>query len=363
MIICTIFSCNLHRLTLSSHSIENSGNQQPNMEGSSGGDKETTGESMPVDPSKLSTYFDEYGGGSFVSKPPLAPSQKRRRISSAAQKTAHSYGRSSSYSSSSMNVSNLTATPSNEQVNQIWLLEQLLYKELESQGLMSSPFASFVSLSSPSLAEGPEGLSLQHNLAPNEAQDNPQVVQPFAVQRGGTGIRSASPNSINIANALALLAANVQVNYTNGGCGAVVQDSMTSRLLSGGNTYLSGGTPNPDDVTLHGGAISSSLIDTKYHGGFGKGGKYSNLHQDPSYTISTDHTSAVSQYPDSRQHAHQLDEVHAGSSVAIVSKDSSQTEHEYSASTASSDEEQQEGDDTIVVRTQRNAGAGQQLLL
>lgn len=221
---------------------------------------------MPVDPSKkLSTYFDEYGGGSFVSKPPLAPSQKRRRIS-ATQKTVHSYGRSSSYNSSSMNVSNLTATPSNEQVNQIWLLEQLLYKELESQGLMSSPFASFVSLSSPSLAQGPEGMSLQHNLPPNEAQDNPQVVQPLAVQRGGTGIRSASPNSINIANALALLAANVQVNYTNGGCGAVVQDSMASRLLSGGNTYLSGGTPqhdNPDDETLHGGAISSSLIDTK----------------------------------------------------------------------------------------------------
>jgi len=340
------------------------------VEGLSGGDKETTGESMPVDPSKkLSTYFEEYGGGSFVSKPPLAPLQKRRRIS-ASQKTVHSsYGRSSSYNSSSMNVSNLTATPSNEQVNQIWLLEQLLYKELESQGLMSSPFASFVSLSSPSLAQGSEGMSLQHNLPPNEAQDNPQVVPPLAVQRGGTGIRSASPNSINIANALALLAANVQVNYTNGGCGAVVQDSMASRLLSGGNTYLPGATPqhdNPDDATIHGGAISSSLIDTKYHGGFGKGRKYSNLHQDPCYTTSTDHASAVSlcqQYPVSRQHAHQLDEVHAGSSVAIVSKDSSQAELEYSASAASSDEEQPEGDDTIVVRTQRNAGAGQQLLL
>jgi hypothetical protein len=271
-----------------------------------------------------------------------------------------------------MNVSNLTATPSNEQVNQIWLLEQLLYKELESQGLMSSPFASFVSLSSPSLAQGPEGMSSQHNLPPNEAQDNPQVVQPqpLAVQRGGTGIRSASPNSINIANALALLAANVQVNYTNGACGAVVQDSMASRLLSGGNTYLSGGTPqhdNPDDEILHGGAISSSFIDTKYHGGLGKGRMYSNLHQDPCYTTSTDHASAVSlsqQYPVSRHHAHQLDEVHAGSSVAIVSKDSSQVEHEYSsASATSSDEEQPEGDDTIVVRTQRNVGTGQQLLL
>lgn len=364
MIICTIFSFNLNRLTLSSYTIEISSNQQPNVEGSSGPDKGKTSESMPVDPSKLSTYFEEYGGGA---KPPLAPLQKRRRIS-AAQKTVQSFGRSSSYSSSSMNVSNLTATPSNEQVNQIWLLEQLLYKELESQGLMTSPFASFVSLSSPSLVQGSEGMSLQPS---NEAQDNPQVGQPYAVQRGGTGIRSASPNSINIANALALLAANVQVNYNNGGCGAIVQDSMTSRLLSASNnTYLTGGSPqhgNPNDVTLHAGSISSSLIDTKYHGGFGKGRKYSNLHQDPSYTTSSDHASTVSlsqQHSVSRHHAHQLDEVYTGSSVAIVSKDSSQVEHEYSsASTASSDEEQQEGDDTIVVRTQRNAGAGQQLLL
>jgi len=336
------------------------------MEGLSCRDNEMTDESMPIDPSKLSTYFDEYGGGSFVSKPPLAPSQKRRRIG-VTQKTVNAYGRNSSYNLSSMNVSNLAATPSNEQVNQIWLLEQLLYKELESQGLLSSPFASFVSLSNPSLTQGPDEISSQHDLPPLDGQDNPHVVRPFAVQRG---IRSASPNSINIANALALLAANVQVNYTHSGCGATTHEAITSRLHSGGSASLSGGSTmydNPDD-SINGGTIGcSSLIDAKYcHDDFGKGRKYSDpgLHQDSSYMTSTLHASAVNQHPLVNHHnCTQLDEDHAGSSAVIVSKHSSQKEHEYSASAATSDEEQPEVDDTIVVRTQRNARAGQQLLL
>jgi hypothetical protein len=121
------------------------------------------------------------------------------------------------------------------------LLEQLLYQELESQGLLSSPLASFVNLNCPGLLQGqgsaPNDIYSIFNsqirrsagdvagavdqtpgartMGPLLSSSSPALAEAglpanLLARPAGSGLHTASPNSISIATALALLAANAQ---------------------------------------------------------------------------------------------------------------------------------------------------------
>lgn len=131
--------------------------------------------------------------------------------------------------------------PTLTRAQQQQLLEQLLYQELESQGLLSSPLASFVNLNCPGLLQGqgsaPSDIySIFNSQIRRSAGDGALPVDqtpgaraadqllasssPALAEAGlpathfarpaGSGMHTASPNSISIATALALLAANAQ---------------------------------------------------------------------------------------------------------------------------------------------------------
>jgi hypothetical protein len=126
------------------------------------------------------------------------------------------------------------------------LLEQLLYQELESQGLLSSPFASFVNKNCAGLLQGQGGPmadllalfgSQLQGVAPTSSDraiagtpllGTPAVLSDKPVPAPGLGLAAASPNSISIATALALLAANAQAKAA-----AQLPNVSTAAQLSG----------------------------------------------------------------------------------------------------------------------------------
>lgn len=182
---------------------------------------------------------------SGICKPPLVPSHKRKRDSrgsagavggnsageeEAATAPAMAMTGAAAYSSgagSSSNATGLIATPAWSREEQQQLLKQLLYQELESQGILSSPFASFINHNCPGLLLSQDtGLADissmlgQQSQGPNQGQaqsatmfSSPAGVHPAPTTALGpamtnAGPYAASPNSISIATAIALLAAN-----------------------------------------------------------------------------------------------------------------------------------------------------------
>jgi hypothetical protein len=131
-------------------------------------------------------------------------------------------------------------------------LEQLLYQELESQGLLSSPFASFVNKNCAGLLQGQGGpmadllalfgsqlqggapTSSDRAVAGTPLLGTPAVLSdkpapaPAPAPVPGLGLSAASPNSISIATALALLAANAQAKAA-----AQLPNVSTAAQLSG----------------------------------------------------------------------------------------------------------------------------------
>lgn len=222
------------------------------------------------------------GGG--VCKPPLAPSHKRKRDSRggggggssssssaaaaavsdellmAAAAPSSSQHPSTSSSSSSSSMLGTPASSWSREEQQL-LLKQLLYQELESQGILSSPFASFInhncsgllqpqSQDSTSLSadissllglshfQGQQGLVQGGGVstpipAPTPALLAAAAAEPTPSASAGTSVGAgvgtklgapyagASPNSISIATAIALLAASHAARGTSAGASAV----------------------------------------------------------------------------------------------------------------------------------------------
>ena len=190
------------------------------------------------------------------------------------------------------------------------LLEQLLYQELQSQGLLSSPYASLVlgdsdsPLGGSAIAGGSKPSEVSNATSNSHAPDNraacPSIanttadivtgravsatggvlssVTPSAPSGSGAAgvarsFRGASPNSLNIATALALLAANATPNGL-----LRLQQQLTPSSSSAGPASL---PPPSVSIPLAGAPVSSSASSASFPPGIACAGRAADQDQDP----------------------------------------------------------------------------------
>lgn len=268
--------------------------------------------------------------GSALGRPPLVPSNKRKREShrgpdtdevgtsrgdgeDSVTKEATSVSQQDSKRAAT--TDQVLASPATlTRAQQQQLLEQLLYQELESQGLLSSPFASFVNNNCAGLLQGQGaamgdllalvGSQLQSSAVPSvkaandggAASSTPVLGTPAAAAgkplaaptapaaATALGVLTASPNSISIATALALLAANAQaraaaqqlptvVASTLPGGVSLTTPRMKPSLLAPSRALGSaveqcahGSTPTTQILTSRSGATESDCTDGELTG-------------------------------------------------------------------------------------------------
>ena len=201
-------------------------------------------------------------------RPPLIPSHKRKREvvsdrlegvdDAEVQGEQQVGGAAAAQVPAASSAASAPLTPGLTRAQQQQLLEQLLYQELEREGLLSSPFASFVNLNCPGLLQGQSGAAVgdmfslfSSHLRPpanvTATAGSADAGGPLATPASGEvmpstamaptvstpGVQNASPNSISIATALALLAANAQAQAR-----AAVQQTAIGQTVVGPSTDL-----------------------------------------------------------------------------------------------------------------------------
>lgn len=171
------------------------------------------------------------------SRPPLVPSHKRKResgvdssrgeLEEADAEEALSQQPQQLRGEVEVAVNPTPLTPNMSRAQQQQLLRELLFQELQSQGILSSPLTSFLTTNCPGLMQSqgttiddinnlfkngtypgvstPAGPGTLLSYTPVAADGLASITAPAR-----TGLSSASPNTFSIATALALLAANAQ---------------------------------------------------------------------------------------------------------------------------------------------------------
>lgn len=172
----------------------------------------------------LSHMMDSFGSGAAgpaaaanTSRPPLAPSATKRKRDSYPPLSADRPARSG-FPPGPSTPQERASVLSEAEMRQATLLEKQLYSELEN-GLLAGFF------------HGPGGGSGVGALA---ASPVPDSLQQSLV--GGTSIRAASPNSMSIASALSMFAANCFHHYNN----SLAAASSSASAATAGTSSSSG---------------------------------------------------------------------------------------------------------------------------